>query len=147
MKDAPLVIRVASSLEALGICWFVAGIVFGLFLRDARGFFLFYFWSLPFFAVGWVLVGIPIIVMGNRIVRVPKILLGVAGAIAGALIVLLPTLVLWVTSRGAEHFKLDWDYWRGWPAFGAAIGASGVLVYSWLLARATYRTRSKLNTD
>lgn len=56
---------------------------------------------------------------------------------------LLPAGVLWAISSGTEHFKLDWDYLKGWPAFGAGIGASGVILYVWLLSRAVYRAKSQ----
>ena len=147
MATAALTIRIASSLEALGLCWFVSGVATGLYIGDARGTFLFFFWSLPFFALGWALIGIPIIAMGNQILRISKTLLGVAGATAGAFVMLLPTWALWAISLGTEHFRLDWAYLKGWPAFGAGIGGSGVILYRWLLSRAIYPTRPKLNTD
>jgi hypothetical protein len=147
MENTTLTIRITSSLRALGICWFVSGVALGLYIWDARGSFLFFFWSLPFFVVGWTLVGVPIIAMGNQILRIPKALLGVAGATAGAMVMLLPTLVLWAISLGTQHFKLDWAYLKGWPLFGAGIGGTGVILYSWLLSRAIYRKMPKLNID
>jgi hypothetical protein len=136
MVKATLTIRIAISVMALGICWFVFGVALGIYSRDARGTFLFFFWSLPLFAVGWALVGIPIIAMGNQILRISKVFLGFAGAAAGVLIVLLPTVVLSAISLGSGHFRLDWSYMKGWPVFGAGIGASGMILYSWLLSRA-----------
>jgi hypothetical protein len=147
MVNPTLTTRIRSSLVALGICWFVSGVASGLYIWDVRGSFLFFFWSLPFFVVGWTLVGIPIIVTGNRILRIPKVLLGVAGATAGAMVMLLPTLVLWAISLGTQHFRLDWAYWKGWPAFGAGIGAAGLILYGWLLSRAVYRKSTNLNID
>jgi hypothetical protein len=147
MVNPTLTIRIASSLAALGICWFVSGVATGLYIWDVRGTFLFFFWSLPFFVVGWTLVGIPIIVMGDQILRIPKALLGVAGATAGAMVMVLPTLVLWAISLGTQHFRLDWAYLKGWPAFGAGIGAAGVILYGWLLSRAVYRKTPNLNID
>jgi len=147
MANLTLTLRIASSLEALGICWLVSGVLFGLFIRDARGIFLFFFWSVPFFVAGWVLVGIPLIAIGNRVLRMPKILLGLAGAVGGIFVMLLPALVLWVSSLGAEHFSLDWVDLKGWPAFNAGIGAAAVIIYGWLLSRVVYRASSKVNTD
>src|SRR6267154_81213 len=115
MENATLTIHIASSLRALGVCWFVSGVALGFYIWDVRGTLIFFFWSLPFFVVGWILVAIPIIVMGNQILRIPKILLGVAGAAAGAFVILLPTLALWAISLGTEHFRLDWAYLKGWP--------------------------------
>jgi hypothetical protein len=148
MLKPPLLIRIANSIEAIGICWFVSGIASGLRFRDPRISFLFFLWSLPFFAVAWVLVGIPIIAMGNRILRIPPILLGIAGAIAGAFVIIFPFFVLAVISRGTVNFAgWRWSSLKGWPAFGAGIGASGVILYSWLLSREINRASAKVNTN
>jgi hypothetical protein len=148
MLTPTLPIRIANSLEAIGICWVVSGIASGLRFRDPRVSVLFFLWSLPFFAVGWVLVGIPIIAMGNRILRIPKIFLGIAGAIAGAFVILFPIFVVSVISRGTVDFAgWRWSSLKSWPAFGAGIGACAVILYRWLLSRAIYRTRPKLDID
>jgi hypothetical protein len=137
MENATLPIRIASSVEALGICWFVSAVAAGLRFRDPRVSVLLFLWSLPFFAVAWVLVGIPIIAMGNQILRIPTLLLGVAGAIAGAFIMLLPFFVVSVIARGTIDFAgWRWSSLKSWPAFGGGIGASGLILYSWLLSRA-----------
>jgi hypothetical protein len=147
MANPTLAIRIASSLAALGVCWFVFGVGFGFYIWDVRGIFLFFFWSLPFFAVGWILVAVPIIIMGKRILRIPKVLLVVAGAAAGVFVMLLPYLVLGAISSGTHHFKLDWAKLKGLPAFGAGIGATGVILYGWLLSRASHRKTPNLNID
>jgi hypothetical protein len=148
MLTPPLLIRIANSIEAIGICWFVSGIASGLRFRDPRVSFLFFLWSLPFLAVGWVLVGIPIIAMGNRILKIPKIFLGIVGAIAGAFIILFPIFVVSVISRGTVDFAgWRWSSLKSWPAFGAAIGACAVSLYRWLLSREINRTSTKINTN
>lgn len=145
MDNPTLTIRIANSLLALAVCWFVSGVASGLRIRDIGATLLFFIWSLPFFAVGWALVGIPIIAMGNRILKIPKILLGAVGAAAGALIMLLPSLVFW--ALGSVNSPMNWAYLKGWPAFGAGIGASGVILYSWLLSREIHRTIPKPKID
>lgn len=136
MTNVSLTFRIACSLKALGICWLVSGLLFGSFFRDTRGFFLFFFWSVPFFVAGWILVGIPILAMGNRILKMPKIFLGIAGAVAGAFLILFPFFVVSVISRGTVDFTgWRWSSLKSGPAFGAGIGASGVILYRWLLSR------------
>jgi len=147
MVNPSLSVRIARSIGALAICWFVSGVALGLRIWDIRATFLFFFWSLPLFAVGWMLVGIPIIAMGSRILRIPKLLLGIAGAIAGASVILLPTVIGWAISLGTEHFVLNWTYLKGWPAFGAAIGAGGLTLYSWLFSREINRTKPQPKID
>jgi hypothetical protein len=139
--------RIAISLVALFIAWFVSGVATGWKLGDPRAAFAFCLWSIPFFAVAWVVMGIPIIALGNRILGVPQIILGISGATVGALVIAFPAVIVWTISPGTgQHFNWsafrDWSYWRGWPAFGAAIGAGVTIVYRWLLRWATRRTRS-----
>lgn len=144
MLTPPPLIRIAHSIEAIGICWFASGILSGLRFRDPRVSFLFFLWSLPFFAAGWVLVGIPIIAMGNRVLKIPKIFLG----IAGAFLILFPIVIVSVISRGTVDFTgWRWSSLKSWPAFGAGIGASGVILYSWLVSREINRTSTKINTN
>ncbi|MEO8737370.1 MAG: hypothetical protein ABI380_12620 [Edaphobacter sp.] len=139
ISSAPLQLRITISVAALAICWFVYGVAFGIYLRDVQGTVAFFIWSLPFFAVGWVLMGIPVIAMGNRILKIPKILLGIAGAVAAVLIILALYFVLAVIAQGTVHLsKWSWSSQTGWPlfGFGSAIGASGAILYAWLFSRA-----------
>ena len=140
--NAPLQLRIGVSIASLGICWFVYGVGFGLYLRDVQGSVLFFIWSVPFFAMGWFLWGIPAIAMGNRILKIPKILLGIAGAIAGAIITLAPYLVLALIVNGT----VDLSNWHSSSApvspllgFGSAAGASGTVLYAWFLSREANR--------
>lgn len=130
--------RIAISLVALAIAWIVSGVATGWSLKDARAAFAFFLWSIPFFAAAWVVMGLPIIALGDRVLRVPQIVLGISGAAAGTLVMVFPALVVWTISPGSgPHFHWsafrDWSYWKGWPAFGAAIGAGTTILYRWLL--------------
>jgi len=143
MPNTPRQIRIELSAIALAICWFVYGIGFGLYLRDVQGSFLFFIWSVPFFAIGWILVGIPIIAMGNRILKIPRILLGIAGAIAAPLIILAFFIfVALLVNHGTLDFsKWSWSSAKGGPLFGfaSANGASALVIYHWLLSRKANR--------
>ncbi len=153
MQNVILPIRVILSFAALAICWLVSTIAFALHIGDDRALVAFFIWSVPFFAVGWILAGIPIIAMGVRILKIPKLLLGVAGAVAGLLVMLLPVLVMWVISPGDVNFtnltKTKWTWSDGDVlfVFAAGIGASATILYSWLLSRAIDRTTSNPNTN
>jgi hypothetical protein len=86
---------------------------------------------------------IPMLAMGNQILRIPAIVLGIAGAMAGVFIVLFLPLLEWVESvikpnpGLTQSFSLPWSYLKGWPAFCAALGAGGAMLYRWLLLRAS----------
>jgi len=141
--NTSLTTRIEVSLRALGIVWFVSGIAFGVHFRDAFASCLFFFWSMPFFIVGWLVTGIPVVAMGNQIFRIPKIILAVSGAVLGIFVTLLPFELDWAISLGAKHFRLGWSDFKGWPAFGAGIGAGGVILYVWLLSRAVHQNKTQ----
>jgi hypothetical protein len=134
MADVNLTTRIELSLLALAILWFLSGIALSVRVWDARACFLFFFWSVPFFAIGWIFLGIPVIAMGTQILKLSYVVVGLSGAIVGLFIMLLPTG--WLVALGAIQFKLDWSILKSWPGFGAAIGAGGMLFYRWLLSRA-----------
>jgi hypothetical protein len=145
MADVDLTTRIQASLLALAIAWFLSGLALGIRVWDARACFLFFVWSVPFFAVGWILLGIPVIAMGTQILKHSRVVLGLSGAIAGFLVMLLPSTIIWMLTRGAEHFKLDWSFFKGWPGFGAVIGAGAMSSYRWLLSRAVSREATALS--
>jgi hypothetical protein len=95
MEDIPLFGRIVASLKALGILWFVSGIAFGAHFRDVSASFLFFFWSMPYFAAGWVLAGIPVIAIGSRVLKIPVFVLGILGAAVGFFVILFFPLLDW----------------------------------------------------
>jgi hypothetical protein len=141
MSNGKLSTRIQISLIALAATYIVGGVFVGFRFWDVRIFLMFLFWSLPFFAVAWIVAGVPIVASGNVVLRIPVILVLVAGAAAGVFIVLLLPLVdwikylLWPTPGISRSISLPWSYLKGWPAFCAALGAGGAALYRWLLSR------------
>lgn len=128
--------RIWSSLIALAICWFSGGIALGIAIHDLRGIFLFFIWSIPFFAAGWILVGLPVILLGDRVLRVPVLVMGVAGAAAGFLLMCLP-FVLGALFLGLNgKFKMDWNSSEAkLTEIGIGLGACAMMLYRLMLAR------------
>jgi hypothetical protein len=141
MSDIKLSTRIQISLMALAATYIVGGVSVGFRFWDVRIFLMFLFWSLPFFAVAWIVAGVPIVAAGNVVLRIPVILGVLAGAAAGVLIVMLLPLVDWIkyvllpTPGIRRSISLPWSYLRGWPAFCAALGAGGAALYRWLFPR------------
>ncbi len=136
MKETtlPVILRLWASVGALAICWFMGSIAFGVYLRDGGATLAFFFWSVPFFIAGWVLVGLPMIAMGDRVLKVPILLMGIAGAIAGTLVVLLPFVLTALILNGSIHLQEDWNSEKSaLPAFGAGIGACAMMLFRWFL--------------
>ena len=141
MSNGKLSTRIQISLIALAATYIVGGVSVGFRFWDVRIFLMFLFWSLPFFAVAWIVAGVPIVAAGNVVLKIPAILVWVAGAAAGVFIVILLPLVdwikylLWPTPGISRSISLPWSYLKGWPAFCAALGAGGAALYRWLLSR------------
>jgi hypothetical protein len=93
MSDIKPSTRIQISLMALAATYIVDGVSVGFSFWDVRIFLMFLFWSLPFFAVAWIVAGVPIVAAGNLVLRIPLILVALAGAAAGVFIVMLLPLV------------------------------------------------------
>ena len=141
MSNGKLSTRIQISLIALAATYIVGGVSVGFRFWDVRIFLMFLFWSLPFFAVAWIVAGVPVVAAGDVVLKIPVILVWVAGAAAGVFIVILLPLVdwikylLWPTPGISRSISLPWSYLKGWPAFCAALGAGGAALYRWLLSR------------
>lgn len=85
--------RLACSLKALAVGWLISGIVFSANVRGPSTIVVWCIWGTAFFALGWVFVGLPLIVLGERIRRVRYLLLAMAGGLGGALVMALPAIV------------------------------------------------------
>jgi hypothetical protein len=142
--DLPFSQRIVCSIEVLAGVWFTTGVVFTLYLESFEGLVVF-IWSVPLFAVAWVVVGLPLVLLGGLILRIPVLLIGAIGFVAGAGITILPSAIAMALSPGGQDYLndlrafLDWSYLKGLPAFGAVSGAAGVLFYRWRLAQAAPR--------
>ena len=129
--------RLGFSLTAVGVTWLLSGIAFSIYLRDINALLAFWIWSIPFFAVGWVIVGIPMAALDYQhpLTLGSSSILGITGAVAGGMIMLAPAAIARWTSPHTHFVPFAWSELAGWPALGAAIGAAGPLLYSWLLSR------------
>jgi hypothetical protein len=142
MSNAGLSTRIQISLIALAAMYIACVVSAGLRYWDLQIFLLFLFWSVPFFVVAWIVTGLPIVAAGNLVLRVPMILVALAGAAAGDFVLLLLPLIEWIKyliwpiPGQSRSISLPWSYLMGWPAFCAALGAGGTILYRWLLSRA-----------
>jgi hypothetical protein len=137
MAKIALKARIGFSLTAVGVTWLLSSIAFSIYCRDARALVAFLIWSVPFFALGYVTVGLPLIALTSQLPLKPgpMLILGITGALAGGMIMLVPGVyVRWISP--ASHFMpYTMAELTGWPSLGAAIGATAMLFYAWLLSR------------
>ena len=143
MATVTLTTRIGISLVALAVTWLVCGVSTALRFLDPEVALLFFLWSVPFFAVAWIVTGVPIIAMGNLALRIPTVLVALAGALGGVFVLFLPLMLEWARDLTSpvpgvtRSIHLPWSYLKGWPAFCALLGACGTVLYRWLLSRAT----------
>jgi hypothetical protein len=138
----PLFGRIVVSLKALGISWFISGIAAGAYYKNPEVSFLVFVWSAPYFAAGWILAGIPAIVIDRRVLKIPFFVLGILGATVGSFVILFSPLLDWTIHllhpiAGVRYsLAFNWSYLIGWPGFCASLGAGGMIMYRWLFSRA-----------
>src|SRR5271155_1072070 len=95
MSNVKLTNRIQISLIALAATYVAGGVSVGFRFWDFQISLLFLIWSLPFFAVAWIVTGVPIIAAGNLVLRIPVILVVLAGGAAGVFVLSLLPLVDW----------------------------------------------------
>jgi lipid-A-disaccharide synthase-like uncharacterized protein len=118
--------RIVSSVAALAIVWVSTAVAVGIHLRSAQGAIACLISSIPIFAIGWVVAGIPIVAAGRRVLQIPIWVIGLLGAVAGAIIFL-----------GLDREDLIYlrQHLFGWPTLAAIVGAAAMVIYRLLIER------------
>lgn len=101
MAKIALKARIGFSLTAVGVSWLLSGIAFSIYFRDVRALVAFMTWSVPFFTLGWVIVGVPLIGLSDKLplTRGFSLILAISGSLAGGVIMLAPgALARWMES-------------------------------------------------
>jgi hypothetical protein len=137
--------RMAASAAAVGSVWLVSALGFAIYLRDGRGIVLWLIWSTPFFVAGWIVVGLPLVVLGERTRRLPVIVLVAVAWVAGMALLLLPIVIVWWITPGG-HAAVNWAFLRGWLNLGGALGAVTLALYLAILHRSAPERVPDANT-
>lgn len=82
--------------------------------------------------MGWLVVGLPIIALGDRIRGVPYPLLAFIGGLAGALLMLFPDVLARLTSPQAHYVPFSARDLR-WPTVAFVVAAPTVTLYRFFL--------------
>src|SRR6266545_3748143 len=115
--------RVSCSLEALSMAWLLSGIVFAIVVRGPGTISAWLIWGTLFFLAGWMLVGLPIIAFGDRILRMNCPLLMTVAGTGGAVVMLLPVVLTKMLATGGIY---RWSWSLGdflWPGVAFIIAA------------------------
>jgi hypothetical protein len=118
-------------LKSLGATWLVSGLVFCAFIRGPGTVSAWIIWGSLIFIVGWLVVGLPLIALGDRIFRVPFALVVCAGGLVAALLMLSPNLVV--------RFVGPQSHWvpfaiqdLAWPSVAFGVAAFATALYCFL---------------
>ena len=110
------------------------------------------FWSVPVLAFGWVLVGLPAVALGDRVLTISVWLLAAAGAATGVFIIFLFPLLnvasemLHPKPGLTSQLALSESNMLGWLLFFAGLGAAGMMTYRWRLEGEIASQQAKKNS-
>ena len=105
------------------MAWLVASVAFGIYARSANSVVLALISTIPIFAIAWIVVGFPAVAAGTFVIRMPVWIVGVFGASAGALILL-------VLDRDEHLYRPENLLW---VPIASVSGAAGMFVYRHLI--------------
>jgi hypothetical protein len=145
----PLRRRLACSLRASGVAWLVSGATFALAVKspETRNGWLttvsaWSIWGTAFFVLGWIVVGLPIIALGERVLRMNALLLALVTGAGGALVMELPFLITKAITA-SDSFRWSWSVRElFWPSVAFAIAAFAGWLYRRLLKNESFPLRT-----
>jgi hypothetical protein len=129
--------RFAASFKALGATWFVSGLIFCFVIKGPGTISAWIIWGTAVFIAGWIVVGLPLIALSDRIFRFHVVLVAGLSGLGGGLLMLAPNVLVRVLEPQA-HFEVFATNQLGWPGVAFVIAASTTALYRVLL----YRVRS-----
>ena len=142
--------RLECSAQAALFSWLLFGFLYSgitsFLARSLDPIGLWLFWGTPFLFLGWIVIGLPLVALGNRICRTNLLLLAIVAGLSGGLLAILLPSVMDLLLTGAANRAPPWawnmhDYllW-GTPGFLVAVVTAGI--YRSLLQRSLLRQRA-----
>jgi hypothetical protein len=123
--------RLSRSLTATGVAWLVSGIVFTLVTKGPGSVSAWLIWGTVVFMAGWMLVGLTLVALGDRVLRMSAVSLTMAAGAGGTLVIELPYIIVRVLTPKAHYVWSVRDL--VWPGLAFAIAASAAWLYRMLL--------------
>lgn len=90
------------------------------------------------FLVGWLVIALPLIAIGGRVMRLPALALAFAGGFAGATLMLSPNLLVRLIQRDVHWAPFSFRE-LAWPGIAFTVGFVGVALYRMFLVSITRR--------
>jgi hypothetical protein len=127
------------SLSAAGIAWLISGSVFVVIVRGPGTISGWLIWGTLFILAGWIIVGLPLVALGDKILRIGRLLVLLIVGMGGALVMELPFFFTRLASTNAGY-RWSWSLGDlGWPTIAFAIAAPTGWLYRKLLQEESTR--------
>ena len=133
--------RIEASIKALATTWLIAGVLFCVFVRGPGTVMAWVIWGTGVFLVGWLVIGLPLIAIGDHIMRIPALALAFAGGFSGALLMLSPNLLFRLIQPGAHWAAFSFPD-LAWPGIAFTVAFVAVARYRMFLTRSISRSGS-----
>jgi hypothetical protein len=140
--SVPLRRRISCSLDAAGIAWLISGVVFAVVIKGPGTISAWLIWGTFFFLSGWMLVGLPIIALGDKILRMSRLLVMIVAGTGGAAVMLLPIAF---TKISATKGGYPWPWYLGdflWPGVAFSIATPTGWLYRKFLNNESMRLQA-----
>ena len=129
--------RLSYATAAVAAAWLVSGVIFVSLIRGPGTVAAWLIWGTGVFATAWILVALPIVALGDRILRMGVIGLSLAAGTGGVFVIELPYLITRVLTPRIHYIWSVRDL--VWPSLAFGAGAFAGCVYRMLLSRALER--------
>jgi len=113
------------------------GVIFVSLIRGPGTVAAWLIWGTGVFATGWILVALPIVALGDKIVRIGVIGLPLVAGAGGVFVIELPYLITRVLTPRIHYIWSVRDL--VWPSLAFGAGAFAACVYRMLISRALER--------
>lgn len=130
-------IQVTYSFYVLALLWLISCIIFCAAIKGPGTLIVWTIYGTLFFLAGWIVIGLPLIGLGDRIRRFPVLWLAVVAGLWGSFVMELPILIIYLVSLSARPERLVWEpHDLLLPGAAFLIAASGAVLYRIFLRKA-----------
>ena len=135
----PLRRRMSCSLSAAGLAWLISGSVFVVVGRGPAIIWAWLIWGTLFILAGWIIVGLPLVALGDELLTIGRLLVMLIAGMGGALVMELPVFFTELATTNAGY-RMSWSLGDlVWPTIAFAIAAPTGWLYRKLLQEESTR--------
>jgi hypothetical protein len=127
------------SLSAAGLAWLISGSVFVVVGWGPGIIWGWLIWGTLFILAGWIIVGLPLVALGDELLTIGRLLVMLIAGMGGALVMELPSFFIMLATTNAGY-RSSWSLGDlVWPTIAFAIAAPTGWLYRKLLQEESRR--------